>query len=407
MKFIRLAWRNVFRHPRRTVITSAAISIGLAAMIYMDTLMNGLDDLAVRNILDYESSHLEVFSADYKHEPGFFPLDALVSKSIINRVKNQKGVAGVTGRIKFQTNITNGADELPILGIGVDRAKEDGVFQTPKAVVKGYFIKTEYELVIGSDLAKDLEIDTGALVTLIVRDKNGAFNAFDFTVVGIMNTSHPLLDRNAVIIPLSTAQRLLAFSDDEVTELCIRLTDSNKIESIKIAINGVLGSDYQVLSYRELNRQIFEISGVKRSGQFFTALIVVIIAAVGIINTMLMAVMERIPEIGTLKAMGFSNSVIMRLFLYEGGIIGAFGSLLGVILGLVFSLHLVYYGWDLSSMFENIDIIYPTEFYIKGAISPITVLFVFFFGVFVSVIVTLWPVRRATRLNPVDALRYV
>lgn len=229
MKFLKLAWRNVFRHPRRTVITSAAISIGLAAMIYMDTLMNGLDDLAVRNILDYESSHLEVFSHKYKHEEGFFPLDALIDESIISKIKDLNGIAAVTGRIKFQANITNGVDELPILGIGVDRTNENYVFETAKAVVGGHFIKEADELVIGADLARDLELDTGSFVTLIVRDKHGAFNALDFYIVGIMNTSHPLLDRNAVIIPLSSVQKLLAFNNDEVTEICIRLTDAKKL----------------------------------------------------------------------------------------------------------------------------------------------------------------------------------
>jgi putative ABC transport system permease protein len=137
------------------------------------------------------------------------------------------------------------------------------------------------------------------------------------------------------------------------------------------------------------------------------ALVVVIIAAVGIVNTMLMAVMERIPEIGTLKAMGFSNKGIVKMFIYEGGIIGVFGSLLGCLFGLLISLYLVHVGLDFSSVFENMDIVYPMKFIIKGEIDYLNLLFVFLFGVFVSVLVTLWPVRRATRLEAVDALRHV
>ena len=156
-----------------------------------------------------------------------------------------------------------------------------------------------------------------------------------------------------------------------------------------------------------MNAAIFEISGFKRAGQFMIGLVVVVIAAVGIINTMLMAVMERIPEIGTLKAMGFKNTGIVRMFIYEGGIIGAFGSALGCLIGLLISIYLVHVGLDFSSVFEDMDIVYPMKFIIKGEIDYVNLLYVFLFGVLVSVIVTLWPIRKATKLEPVDALRHV
>ncbi|MGB7055557.1 MAG: FtsX-like permease family protein, partial [bacterium] len=181
----------------------------------------------------------------------------------------------------------------------------------------------------------------------------------------------------------------------------------NNLAPLKTKISVAIGNDYEVLTWKEMNAAIFEISGFKRAGQFMIGLVVVIIAAVGIINTMLMAVMERIPEIGTLKAMGFNNSGIVRMFIYEGGIIGAFGSLLGCLIGLLISIYLVHVGLDFSSVFENLDIVYPMKFIIKGEIDYVNLLYVFLFGIFVSVIVTLWPVRKATKLEPVDALRHV
>jgi len=95
------------------------------------------------------------------------------------------------------------------------------------------------------------------------------------------------------------------------------------------------------------------------------------------------------------------------MFIYEGGFIGIFGSLFGCFLGLLASFHLVYFGLDLSHMLKDLDIIYPIKFIIKGEINYMIVLGVFIFGVIVSVIVTLWPVRKATKLEPVEALRHV
>ena len=408
MKLVNIAWRNVFRHTRRTIITAAAISVGLSSMIFMNTMMNGADKMASRNIIDFETSHIEIFAAGYYREEGVFPLDTILENPVLvaDKIKEVPGIKGITPRVKFQASISNGIDELPVLGMGVDIENENRIFRIDESVVAGNYLKREGDVLIGENLASDMELEVGSYLTIITKDKNGTYNAYDLTVSGIINTGHPLFDRNMAIMPITQAQDLLALGTG-VTELCIRANNENKLEPLKERMSQALGSDYEVLTWKEMNAAIFEISGFKRAGQFMIALVVVIIAAVGIVNTMLMAVMERIPEIGTLKAMGFSNTGIVKMFIYEGGIIGIFGSLLGCLLGFLISLYLVHVGLDFSRVFENMDIVYPMEFIIKGEIDYVNLLYVFLFGVFVSILVTLWPVRRATKLEAVDALRHV
>lgn len=408
MTAVKLAWRNVFRHTRRTVITAAAISVGLSAMILMNSMMNGVDKLASQNIIDYETSHLEIFADGYYREEGVFPLDTIIDNPglILKKIEQISNVKSVAPRVKFQASISNGIDELPVIGVGVDIKKEKEVFKIVNSVVKGSFLQHEGDVLIGKDLSRDMDLDIGSYLTIITKDRNGTYNAFDLTVSGIINTGHPLFDRNAALISIEQAQELLAIFDG-VTELSVRVRDDRNLVRTKERLVQAVGKEYEVYTWRELNAAIFEISGFKRMAQFMIALVVVIIAAVGIINTMLMAVMERIPEIGTLKAMGFNNQGIVKMFVYEGGIIGIFGSLLGCLIGLLLSLYLVHFGIDMSAMFGNADIVYPMKFIIVGEIDYWTVLSVFLFGVFVSVFVTLWPVRKATRLQPVDALRHV
>jgi putative ABC transport system permease protein len=408
MKIVNIAWRNVFRHTRRTIITATAISVGLSSMIFMNTMMNGADKMASRNIIDFETSHLEIFAEGYYREEGVFPLDTIIENpaSITDKIRKISGIKGLTSRIKFQARISDGIDELPVLGMGVDIENDNRIFRIGESVVAGAFLQSEGDVLVGENLASDLGLGVGSYITIITKDRNGTYNAFDLVVSGIINTGHPLFDRNMAIIPLTQAQDLLALGQG-VTEICVRTNAENELEPLKKRVSQTVGSDYEVLTWKEMNAAIFEISGFKRAGQFMIALVVVIIAAVGIVNTMLMAVMERIPEIGTLKAMGFSNKGIVKMFIYEGGIIGVFGSLLGCLFGLLISLYLVHVGLDFSSVFENMDIVYPMKFIIKGEIDYLNLLFVFLFGVFVSVLVTLWPVRRATRLEAVDALRHV
>jgi len=408
MKLLNIAWRNVFRHTRRTIITAAAISVGLSSMIFMNTMMNGADKMASRNIIDFETSHLEIYAEDYYREEGVFPLDTIIEnpRFVADKIRGIPGIKGITPRVKFQASISNGIDELPVLGMGVDIEKDHRIFEIANSVVAGRYLQNSGDVLIGKDLAKDMDLEVGSYLTLITKDRNGTYNAYDLAVSGIINTGHPLFDRNMAIIPIAQAQELLAI-EEGVTELCIRANDEDKLAPLKEKISEAIGNDYEVLTWKEMNAAIFEISGFKRAGQFMIGLVVVIIAGVGIINTMLMAVMERIPEIGTLKAMGFNNSRIVRMFIYEGGIIGTFGSLLGCLIGLLISIYLVHIGLDFSSVFENLDIVYPMKFIIKGEIDYVNLLYVFLFGIFVSVIVTLWPVRKATKLEPVDALRHV
>lgn len=408
MKILNLAWRNVFRHTRRTVITAAAISVGLASMIMMNTMMNGMDKMAARNIIDYETGHIEVFAKGYYREEGFFPLDTIVEDpgTLTGKIGSMRGVSAVVPRVKFQASITDGIDELPVLGVGVDIARESSVFDTPEATVEGRFLAQSGDVLIGVGLAKDMGLEIGSFLTLVTKDRNGTYNARDLVVAGLLNTGHPLFDRNAAVIALKEAQELLAMGSG-VTELSIRARNENDLTPLKRELANVIGEEHESYTWREMNASVFEISGFKRAAQFMVALIVVIISAIGIVNTMLMAVMERIPEIGTLKAMGFRKSGIMKMFMYEGGIIGIFGSLLGCVLGLLTSFYLVYIGIDISSVFQDMDIGYPIRMIIKGEIDPWMVLYVFLFGVLVALAVTLWPVRKAAQLEPVDALRHV
>lgn len=408
MKILVLAWRNVFRHRRRTMITAAAISVGLAAMIISNTLMNGMDKIASWNIINYETGHFEIFANDYYREEGVFPLDTIIDdpEPLFSIVHDINGISGVTQRVKFPARVNNGIDEFPVLAIGIDLDTEAEVFKTAEAVVVGRFIKNPDDIIIGTELASTMEVGEGSVLTIITRDKYGTYNAFDFIITGLITTEHPLFDANAAIVDIRVAQELLSL-DNGVTEINIRVRDESAVAEMKETIESRIGPDYEVYTYKELYASIFEVSGIKRVGQLIIALVVVIIAAVGIINTMLMAVMERIPEIGTLKAMGFQNFDIMKMFLYEGGIIGVFGSLLGCFYGIVMSLFIVFIGIDLSSFFDSSDLGYPVRFVLKGDIDPGTVLIVFVFGVLVSVLVTLWPVRKATKLQPVDALRHV
>ncbi|MGB7055814.1 MAG: ABC transporter permease, partial [bacterium] len=143
MKLLNIAWRNVFRHTRRTIITAAAISVGLSSMIFMNTMMNGADKMASRNIIDFETGHLEIFARDYYREEGVFPLDTIIEnpRFVADKIEGIPGIKGITPRVKFQASISNGIDELPVLGMGVDIDNDHRIFEIANSVVAGRYLK--------------------------------------------------------------------------------------------------------------------------------------------------------------------------------------------------------------------------------------------------------------------------
>ncbi len=164
MRILILAWRNVFRHTRRTIITAAAISVGLTAMIAMNTMMNGMDKMASENIVQFETGHIQVFTKGYYREERIFPLDTIIENpaELISTITSVKGVKSVTPRVKFQARVNNGIDELPVLGVGIDKESEHKVFQTPQALVAGNYLESKDDLLIGAELAEDMNVPIGS-----------------------------------------------------------------------------------------------------------------------------------------------------------------------------------------------------------------------------------------------------
>lgn len=408
MRLLRLAWRNIFRHRRRTVITFAAIAVGLGAMIMMDGMMGGFEVWAVRSFIAMESGHLKLHSTGYRDRERDLPVDiAIENPAAVMARLAEAGFDRATPRILFPTELGTGAEQLPVIGIGIDLATDPRVFEYPDALERGRWPEGRGEMLLGQELARDLAVDTGAYLTLVVRTRAESWNALDFTVTGLLGTGSMLVDANAAIIPLEDADELMMMNG-AVTEVAVRLArrDDAPAARDRIAELGLAG--IETWTWRDLGQDIFDVTDTKGAAAFMVMLVVVIIAAVGIINTMLMAVMERTREIGALRALGLGRLEVVTLFLYEGGFIGMFGSLLGCALGIVATWLFGLLRIDMTEMVAGLGgsgAVMPVRMVLYTELDWAFVLQVFIFGILVSLAATLLPARRAARIRPAEALR--
>jgi putative ABC transport system permease protein len=412
----KLAFRNVFRYKRRTIITFSAISYGLGLMAVGICLYNGVDTHAMDNIIDYQTSHLKILASGYFEEKDEVPLEFTVDEpqEIKSLLKDNQDIRGIESRILFQASIISGMDELPCLGVAIEPEVNPLVFKIKDSIIDGRFLEpSESKIILGSGLARDLGLKVGDDCTLRIffSIEDFIWNALDLEIAGIAKTENPMVNRTTVFIPLSLAQEALSL-ENRVTELAIRIEDRNKLLKVRNSIEArlaTLDKDYEVVSFEEYASDFKELMRLRSRMQALIPLMMILIATLGIVNTMLMAVMERTREIGMLAAMGMRKKEVMLVFIFEGALIGIFGSIAACIIGGLGGWWLEAKGFSLAFLGEKItDIVsfMPMVVY-KGDLTAGTLLFTLILGTVISILASFYPAYKAVKLDPIQALRHV
>jgi ABC-type lipoprotein release transport system permease subunit len=413
MGFImRFAFKNIWRYKRRTIITFTAISIGIVAFIFMDSLLKGIHYESLRNFIDYESSHLKIYNKEFYKEmsdDGFLPLDKAIDnyESVENLIQSDDIL--VTPRINFRSQIVNEAtsDERPFTIVGIDPDKDRKVYKLPDVIMSGRFLKSgERGVLIGRISAEKLETKLGDTLTILTRTKNDTYQTISVDVVGIIDPPNPDINKTFAYIPLD-----IAYSDldmmGSVTEIGIRIKNGNESKILN-RLDGILKannlSQLEVVSWKELGKDWLTLSKTKIAGSYIMILVVFIISAVGVINTMLMSVFERIREIGMMRALGMRDTEVIWSFFFEGASIGFLGGLIGIFIGLLLNLYLIYHGLDLSYT-GDVDISYRVMNIVRGVWDVGAIVFAFVFSVIIPALISIYPSRKAIKMEITQALK--
>ncbi|MFN4244883.1 MAG: ABC transporter permease [Brevinematia bacterium] len=415
---LRIALRNVFRHKTRTLISVFTISVGIMVYIAFDSLFNGIDRTLIESIVKFSDSSIVIYSKDYDENRKGFPLDKGIKdvREVERVIRGVKDIEGFVYRTQFLGEVIFGGKSKYIVCTVIDPELDLKIFEI-KDHIKGRYLQGDLEILIGSILAKKLGVSVGDWVTLAARTAEGGYNALDFVIVGIIESPNALLNESGVMISYSSANKLVNLKG-MFTSVNVKVR-WNKTESVPLYLNKIdmVASkirenleNYSVYTVKDLYGDFLLLMDQKRVTSYLLTFLILIIAGVGIANNILMAVYERIKEIGVLMAMGMKEKDIRKLFLIEGATIGILGGILGVFLGLLLDLFFIYIGYDVTSMFGDID---PSElgmpvwttFY--GEWNFMAFLIGFVFSLFISIIFAYIPSRYASKLKVVECLKFV
>jgi ABC-type lipoprotein release transport system permease subunit len=402
--YLKLAWRNIFRNKRRTIIAGIAIGIGLASMIFTDALIIGMREnmiqSATASFLGEAEIHRIGFRDTYEVEKTVVHPD-----EVLRQLGEDKLVKHATPRVMSLAMLSSPSDVSAVTMVGVQPSTEQFLSQIDEAIIGGDYFAGDNEraLLIGDELADLLQVGLGDRVVLTVSEAGtGELSQEMFRVSGIFHFNIEEMDKGMAFIRIGKARDMLNLSG-AVHEIALTFTDP----SIARQSNHPLWKEYsrdgnEVVGWPILLPQLeaaFQMSGFS---SYLVGIILFGVVALGIINTLFMSLYERVFEFGVMRAIGTSSFEIGRLILFEAGALAVVSILLGVILGfavtaIAASIGINYSGIEFAGVTFR-ELLYPVMEVNQFTEFPIWV-FVF------TIAIGMYPAMVAARMKPAKALR--
>ena len=413
-RLLRMAWRNVWRNWRRTVIAGIAIALGLTLILFFDGMLNGMDEALYGNTVRLQGGNVQIHAPGFKEKSSSLPLLPLIDPDpMVEAALAQTNVIAASQRIRTGGMVSSREGTLSVAITGIEPEQEAPVSMIAENIVQGRWLEANDEdvLLIGQAMADSLELSIGDRVTLVGRATHQQMRRRTMTIVGIYDIGMSDLEKGLVYISLLEAQTLFDLRD-QATEIAVYLAQVGQepevVETLSAALPG-----YEVDAWDTLDPTLKELMEIENQIMGIFGLVILLIAGVGILNLMLMAVFERTREIGLLAAMGLKRRETVVLFLLEGVMIGLVGALAGCLLGGVIGAYLGRVGIDWASMYGGMDLsemgdmmgLMGDRLYVRIGIG-VLIRRALTVGI-ISALASLYPAWQASRREPADALHYV
>jgi len=399
-----IAYRDLGRNRRRTGLTVLAVTLGLAVLIMISGFVAGIFDSMISFSILLNSGHVQIRSESFKMENPSLEWQDLMenSEGLVTRAAEAEGVTAIAP-VLWASGFVNTADELVSVNVtGIDPGSS---FHDPirEGIIAGEYLELEDRngVLVGVKLAKDLGLEAGSKISLLVNTSDGGTDEDIFTVRGVFDTGVVNYDAGSVYMPLPKAQAITN-AGDRISAVILLTEAAERADPVAV---GLRGPGRSVVTWKDMNALV--LNAIEQGNYFYFIIygIVILIVAVLIANTLLMSVFERTRELGILAALGLKGRQIVTMVLLEAGTLALMGIFGGLALGLLVvwyaSINGLYIGDDVASMVQGFA--YPSTFYAK--IAPMDFLALSLAMLGIVLLAALYPASFAARLEPVEALK--
>lgn len=404
--YLAVAWRNLWRHRRRTLITAGAMGLGVAMCMASIALQDGMYAQMMDVMVTDKLGHVQLHHTDY---PAKRRVHDTLPAELVDPVRALDGVETVAPRM-FAFALAGGEEKSAGAQLsGVDPRREARLAGLDDKVVDGVWLAEDaaMQAVLGVDLADDLALSVGDELVLVGQDAYGGLANDLFTVVGTLRSGQTAMDRGGVWLHVADLQTFQAM-DGRLHEVLVVGEDIEDADALRAAVAGLGAADgLSVRTWSEADPVAAQMMGMQDAGAVIMLGIVLSVAALGVLNTMLMSVFERMREFGVLRALGLAPRQLVVLVVLESMLLATVATGMGLLMGGVLDYLLVTYGIDFSvDGGKGISMAGMTlDPVIKGLVRPQGIIITVVSVYLVTLVAAIWPAVRAARLEPVQAMR--
>lgn len=407
-----LAWRNLWRHKRRTLITASSIAFG----VLLAVTFTGAGDYFYTRMIDAGANmgmgHITLAAPDYNRAPS--------SKKRLQNAEQLKQyiaqlqqVKNVVSRIQGQAMFASARKTIGGMFIAVNSEqenKDNNLFV--RAMISGQMLSSETDrgIVLGVDLARKLKLELGKKVVYTTTDINGDIVSAIARVSGLFQTGSVEIDGAVAILPLQKVQKVLGYQQDEVSVLAVTLHDQRYSHQLRDEMQAMSEFEHiEVLNWQQTQPDLAGMIAVDKSSNYISQLLIALLVAAGILNTMLMSVLERVREFGVMMALGLSPRDLFFLVMLESFWLAVLGLIIGVIVTTPWYIFMSQIGIDLSAAYGDgfsfggvlLDPVFKIQLFKESIIAILLGLF----GL--ALLSGAFPAWRAGRVPPIESLKMI
>lgn len=403
---LKLAWRNIWRNKRRSLITAASVTFALFFAIVLRSFQLGTYDNVYSNVISNSTGYIQVHQKGYWEEPTL-EHSMEPEKTTLQTIETADGVVAAIPRLESFSLISSGNDTKGALIKGINPEAEDQFFDFSGKLISGRVFKpNDRSVILSSGLAEYLNVQVNDTIVTIGSGYHGVSANGKYPVAGIVKLSTPELDKRMIYLPLPEAQALFG-AYGRITSLVIIPDDKNEFEALasRLSANLDTASTYEVITWRDMMPELIQAMEADSSGGIVILFILYLVISFGVFGTILMLTAERVPEFGILISIGMGRSKIAIITFLEIIFLGV----LGVVLGWILALPLVsYYHYNPIQLTGNM-----AQTMIEYGFEPImpmsldlSIPLVHSLGVLIiTVLLSIYALYSIYKLNPVTAVR--
>lgn len=400
-----ISWRNIWRNKVRSSVIIFSVALGIFAGVIAGAFFNGMADQRIQKVINTELSYIQV------HNPGFEQTSDFANfignaKELDEKILKIPNVTGVSRRMSIQSMAASAETASGVLISGIFPGDEKTVTSIGTKLIDGKYFEgvARNPVVIGKKLAEKLNVRVRSKIIITIQDTENNITSGAFRVAGIYSTNNNMFDEANIFVRFSDIQKLTNFPESGAHEIAININNNENLENVLVAVKEVTGNKLDVKSWKELSPEMNYLTEAMDLYMYIFIIIILMALLFGIINTMLMVVMERTKEIGMLMAIGMNKGKVFSMIVLESVLLSLTGGVVGIIIGAAGSKIGETHPIDLSLWAQGYQQL-GYDAFVYTSLDPVMLVNITILVILTGIIAAIYPAYKALKNDPADALR--